>query len=39
MKYISAGTNQVIRNRFVIKLDTAESYQRLLIILVPEPCR
>ncbi len=34
MKYISAGTNQVIRNRLVIKLDTAERYQRPLITLV-----
>jgi len=39
MKYISAATNHVIRNGLVIKLDTAERYQRLLIILVPEPCR
>ncbi len=36
MNYLSTATKQVIRNSFVIKLDTAERYLHSRIVMVAE---
>jgi hypothetical protein len=36
MNYLSAATKRVIRNSFVIKLNTAERHRHLLIVMVVE---